>query len=147
MTPTTTDRLRLDVLDHDECVQLLEQAKIGRVAVHSGALPAIFPVNFLLTSAGIVFRTNRGTKLAAATEGAVVAFEVDHADPMYHEGWSVLVVGRAQEITEASELEAASALPLRSWASTEADHYVRISMHLVSGRRIRTAGPRAAEHA
>jgi uncharacterized protein len=135
------DPARLDEISGDECHRLLARAHVGRVAIHRAALPAIFPVNFVLTPEGIVFRTRHGSTLASATNGTVVAFEVDDVDPMAHGGWSVMVVGVATAINEEPELTAARALPLRSWAADgEADRYVRIALDLVSGRRIHRPG-------
>lgn len=127
---------RLHVLDEAECRQLLGRAAVGRVAVTVGAVPAVFPVNFALMDGDIVFRTGAGTKLDAAVHQAVVAFEVDHVDPVYHEGWSVLVVGMADEVTDPAERGRALSLPLRPWGEGHRDHVVRIRAELVSGRRI-----------
>lgn len=121
----------------DECLALLRTASIGRVAVTIGAVPAVFPVNFgVLEDGGIVFRTGTGTKLDAAMRNAVIAFEVDEVDPMYHEGWSVLVVGVADELRDPERMVLASELPLVPWAPGARDHIVCLHPEVVSGRRI-----------
>ena len=51
----------------------------------------VVPVNYAVLDGDIVIRTGSGTKLDAALTGAVVAFEIDSVDPIYHEGWSVMV--------------------------------------------------------
>ena len=132
----TEDDGGLSVLEEGECVRLLSGARVGRVAVTIGAVPAVFPVNFALLDGDIVFRTGTGTKLDAATRNAVVAFEVDNLDPLYHEGWSVLVVGIADELTDPVLLGRAEALPLAPWAPGARDHVVRLQPEFVSGRRI-----------
>ncbi len=71
------DRNGLEVLNREECLRLLRHATLGRVAITSGALPQVLPVNFRLFGDRIVFRTGLGTKLDAATSNNVVAFEVD----------------------------------------------------------------------
>ena len=129
----------LEVLDRDECLRLLATIPVGRIGVSSGALPVVLPVNFVLDGDRIVLRTNPGTKLSAALHDTVVAFEVDRWDPMWHEGWSVMVTGRACEVTGA-ELDRARTLPLRPWGADPTDHYIAITTDLVSGRRIRHAG-------
>jgi nitroimidazol reductase NimA-like FMN-containing flavoprotein (pyridoxamine 5'-phosphate oxidase superfamily) len=122
-------------------MKLLARANVGRVGAHHGALPVILPVTFEVTPEGIVLRTRRGSTLATAADAAVVAFEVDQFDPIDHGGWSVMVVGLATAITAEADLLAARELPLRSWAADcTADHYVRISPELVTGRRIRGHG-------
>ena len=136
------DRNGLEVLDRTECLRLLGTATLGRVAVTADALPVILPVNFLLADHHVVIRTGRGTKLDAATRNAVVAFEVDQIDPMYHTGWSVVVTGVARDLTEHQELLHLSHLPAR-WAPEKSSdgRLVAISLDLVSGRRIRTDVP------
>lgn len=126
----------LDLLDEAECLELLGGASIGRVGVSIGALPAIFPVNYVVLDGAIVFRTGAGTKLAAATDNAVIAFEVDSFDPLDQSGWSVLVVGAAGVVTDPVEQDAACRLSLQPWVEGERDHYVRVPVEFVSGRRI-----------
>ena len=130
------DRNGLQVLSRDECLQLLAGAHVGRIALTVAALPVVFPVNFCLLDDDVVLRTGRGSKLAAATKRAVVAFEVDSFSPMDHSGWSVLVQGIADEIVSPEELHRATELPLRAWASDDLSHYVRVPTDLVSGRRL-----------
>lgn len=122
---------------------MLETATIGRLGLCMGALPVVLPVNFVLTEHGIVIRTQPGTKLDAATANAVVAFEVDDFDAMYHAGWSVAVTGIAREITDPGELAWAERLPLAPWAIDHPSHFLCISTEVVSGRRIRRDAPRA----
>ena len=126
----------LEILSDEDCRNLLDMARIGRVGVSIGAIPAIFPVNFALLNGDIVFRTATGTKLDAATQNSVVAFEVDRIDAVYEEGWSVFVVGTAEEVHDADELERVRHLDLRTWAEGARDHVVRIRPDFMSGRRI-----------
>jgi nitroimidazol reductase NimA-like FMN-containing flavoprotein (pyridoxamine 5'-phosphate oxidase superfamily) len=138
------DRNGMEVLSRRECLRLLQTAPLGRVAVTMSALPAVFPVNFALLDGDVVFETGSGTKLAAALRNAVVAFEVDHIEPISHTGWSVLVTGTACELFDPVDLARARRLPLTAWAPGEHSHFVRISSDLVSGRRLTTellAGP------
>lgn len=139
MNVIEVDRNGLAVLGEAECLRLLDHVHIGRVAVHSGALPAIFPVNYTRVDRAVVFRTHPGSKLAAATQGAVVAFEVDHTDSLYHAGWSVLAVGKASEITDPRALAEVRELPLRAWGSAAAEHFVRVELTQLTGRRIGAA--------
>jgi nitroimidazol reductase NimA-like FMN-containing flavoprotein (pyridoxamine 5'-phosphate oxidase superfamily) len=131
------DRNGLEVLERTECLRLVGTKILGRVALTSEALPVILPVNFLLVEDQIVIRTGRGTKLDAATRNAVVAFEVDDIDPMYHTGWSVLVTGVARDITGTADEEALPHTPAR-WAPERSQdgRVIAISCDLVTGRRI-----------
>lgn len=148
MRSMEVDRNGLEVLGRDECLRLLEQATIGRVGLSAGALPVVLPVNFVLTDAGVVFRTSGGTKLDAAVDGAVVAFEADWFDAVYHEGWSVVVTGVAQ-VRALHDLPPRAARAPR-WAApghaSDEEHYVVVPTEIVSGRRIAPTGstrPRA----
>jgi uncharacterized protein len=126
----------VDELSAEECLHLLNQEKVGRVGISVRALPVILPVNFVMHEGDVIFRVNSGTKLAAATAGAIVAFEVDHYGHQGTSGWSVLLQGRAEEISDPQELAQARSLPLHSWALDGlADHYVRIDTAMMSGRR------------
>jgi uncharacterized protein len=132
----TVDASRLLDLSHSQCLKLLAGASVGRVGVTIGALPVILPVNFVLVDEEVVFRTVPGTKLDAATNHAVVAFEADNHAPDGAWGWSVLIQGKASQIIEVSELAVAKAAPLRAWAfqGGVASRFVRIRNAFMSGR-------------
>jgi nitroimidazol reductase NimA-like FMN-containing flavoprotein (pyridoxamine 5'-phosphate oxidase superfamily) len=140
--PSTTstglvlDRNGLQVLDREQCVRLLQRATVGRVGITSGALPAVLPVNFHVDDDRIVFRTGQGTKLDAATRDAVVAFEADEIDPAGRTGWSVMVTGVAQEVTDAGERQRLVEHVSPRWVPGDDGRVVAITMELVSGRRI-----------
>ncbi len=126
----------MEVLSDDECIDLLRQVPVGRIAVTVDALPVILPVNFAVVDGAVVFRTLEGTKLAAATASAVVAFEVDSYKADGRTGWSVMVQGMAAEVTDAASLQEVDSASLDAWAlDGAADHVVRIEVHRVSGRR------------
>ena len=131
------DRNGLHVLERDECLRLLATARLGRIAITSGALPVILPVNFRVVGDEILFRTGHGTKLDAATRNAVVAFEADAMDPFEHTGWSVLVTGVARQLA-ADDVPDALALHIPRWAPADTDTcVVAVSTELISGRRLR----------
>ena len=104
---TQIDRNGLEVLDRAECIRLLRTVSLGRIGITAGALPTILPINFRVDGERILFRTGVGTKLDAATRGAVVAFEADDFDPMYHSGWSVVVTGIAREVEDPDDARGA----------------------------------------
>ena len=121
-------------LSRDECVDRLQQARIGRVSVTWQALPAIVPVNYLFDH-GIVFRTRSGGMLERTCRGAVIAFEIDDLREDGTGGWSVLVVGVADAL-EGSERLRATGLGLASALGDSTDHFVRVSLGTVTGRVI-----------
>lgn len=140
MSAMTLTHVGLDVLDEPECRRLLAGRSFGRVALTVGALPVILPVHYALLGDDPIFRTDAGAKLMAASAGHILCLEVDDADPVNHTGWSVLVTGPAEVITDPDELDAARALPLRPWVG-RGDVYVRVKAVLVSGRRIAASHP------
>jgi len=127
----------LELLTEEQCLELLGSAGLGRIGVSIAALPVIFPVNYCVHQAAIFFRTAEGTKLHAAADRTVVAFEVDDVDPVEHSGWSVLVIGRSELVSEGQVHNGSGPPPVRAWAPGQRDHLVKISMDMISGRRIR----------
>jgi nitroimidazol reductase NimA-like FMN-containing flavoprotein (pyridoxamine 5'-phosphate oxidase superfamily) len=130
----------LDVLDEAACRERLGRVRVGRVAITIEALPVVLPVNYRVLDGDIVFCTAAGTKLDAAVRNAVVAFEVDEVDVEARVGWSVLVIGHAEEIVDAGEKARAAALGIDPWVDGSATRFVRIHAERVSGRRIAGAG-------
>jgi len=136
------DRNGLEVLSREQCLGLLASATLGRVGITLGALPVILPVHFCLVGERILFRTRPGTKLAAATCDAVVAFEVDAIDPVSHGGWSVVVTGCARAVHEPARFSALAAADLPGWRSSGEDQLVEVTTDLITGRRIVPLGGR-----
>lgn len=126
----------LEVLERAECLELLRSHHLGRLAVVIGEHPVIFPVNYAIDGETIVFRTDEGAKLHGAVPDREVAFEIDGSDPLYHGGWSVLVVGRAEEIASPDERARLTGLPLGAWCPGPMAHWIRIRPAAVTGRRI-----------
>ncbi len=138
-TPTP----RLFELNRIECLALLEHARLGRVGVSVDALPVILPVFLAMIDDVVVFRTVPGTKLSAASNGAIVALEVDAFDETSGLGWSVLVRGIANELSDAGRAAAARARLAPSWIGDAPEHFVEVSADLVTGRRLAGGQPDA----
>jgi nitroimidazol reductase NimA-like FMN-containing flavoprotein (pyridoxamine 5'-phosphate oxidase superfamily) len=121
----------------NECLELLAAHSVGRIAVVHDGRPLIFPVNYVLDGRTVAFRTDAGTKFDWAVMGPV-AFEVDWTDPMYHEGWSVMVQGIGRDITGGLDAQSqrVTAHTLTPWAGGAKDHWVAIASPVISGRRI-----------
>jgi uncharacterized protein len=137
MATTQPDGPALEELSTAECLRLLATVPIGRICYTRQALPAVEPVNFTLHDGAIVIRTDAGGKLAAAIRRTVVAFQTDDLDPALRSGWSVTVVGRCEEVTDAKDIAGLDKLRLESWASGTRDHFIRIVPGIVTGRRLR----------
>jgi nitroimidazol reductase NimA-like FMN-containing flavoprotein (pyridoxamine 5'-phosphate oxidase superfamily) len=126
----------LQLLTEEDARALLTESDVGRVGVSMGAIPAIFPVNYAVLDDMIVFRTAPGSKLSAATSGAVVAFEVDDYDRNDRTGWSVLVVGRSEVVHDLDTTFKVLDAGLEPWADGFRSSIVRINIEMISGRRI-----------
>jgi len=125
-------------LTWEQCLARLETAPVGRIAVTHRALPAIVPVNFVLSGSRILFRTEPGGMLANACADSVVAFEVDELSPDGRSGWSVLVVGLAELLDGSAALRATEA-GLVSAAGIGRDQFVAIAIGQLTGREISEA--------
>jgi nitroimidazol reductase NimA-like FMN-containing flavoprotein (pyridoxamine 5'-phosphate oxidase superfamily) len=127
----------VDLLDVADCRRLLGGCEVGRLGLVDGGQPVIFPVNYAVVGDTVVFRTAEGTKLTHAN-GARACFEIDEIDAATHSGWSVLAVGRLEELGPYEDDEAAHlrALPLSPWASGDRSHWMRLVTTRVSGRRV-----------
>jgi len=84
-------------LDESACLGRLGSRELGRVAFRNAGRLEVFPVNYAMSGAIIVFRTAPGTKLSVIPTTPVV-FQVDSWDPETGVGWSVVVRGRAEEL-------------------------------------------------
>ncbi|MGZ4179863.1 MAG: pyridoxamine 5'-phosphate oxidase family protein [Solirubrobacteraceae bacterium] len=126
-------------LPRAECLNLLGRSHFGRLAVSRGeGAPIIRPLNYVFDprSQSVVFRTTPGTKLHGLLRAREAAFEIDGIDPGGRNGWSVVIIGVAEEITAPSEIRRLDKLGLEVWAPGPRSHWVRIRARTVSGRRI-----------
>ena len=126
----------LEHLPRDECMRLLASVPTGRIAYTRQALPAVELVNFALQDGDIIIRTDASGKLAAATRGAIVAFEADSVDPVGQAGWSVTAVGESRAVTDREEILRLEQIALHPWAPGKRDHFIRIPPTMLNGRRL-----------
>jgi nitroimidazol reductase NimA-like FMN-containing flavoprotein (pyridoxamine 5'-phosphate oxidase superfamily) len=135
----------IEELDEAECMRLVSQGVIGRLAFVGRYDLTVFPVNYRLVGGAILFRTvqdgltGEDLRTGIARAEYKVAFEVDDLDEATREGWSVLIQGPAHYLDSDAEQAAGLAAGLESWPSGEKDHFVRITPVRVIGRRIRRA--------
>jgi hypothetical protein len=131
-----SDGLGLKQLSRDECLHLMTSVPVGRIIYNRQALPAVELVNFAVDNGDIIIRTDHSGKLAAATRGAVVAFEADRLDIERQVGWSVTVIGQSQEVTDPDEISRLKHIGLRPWAPGDREHFIRIRPGILNGRRL-----------
>jgi nitroimidazol reductase NimA-like FMN-containing flavoprotein (pyridoxamine 5'-phosphate oxidase superfamily) len=95
----------METLDRDTCFELLRTVAIGRVAwAAEDGHAVVLPVNFVVNGDSVVFRTAEGSKLHAVREGHRLSFEADDVEPALHVGWSVLITGVAEILSEAEQV-------------------------------------------
>ncbi|HTX09172.1 MAG TPA: pyridoxamine 5'-phosphate oxidase family protein [Solirubrobacteraceae bacterium] len=126
-------------LPRAECLRLLAANGFGRLAVAmSEGAPVIRPVNYLFDEASqsVVFRTAHGSKLHAVLQVSEAAFEIDGVDEGSRTGWSVIIHGVAEQVTNQSDVRRLDALGVTPWAPGNKRHWVRIRARTVTGRRI-----------
>ena len=126
----------LEELSESECWRILAEHEVGRLAVCILGKPDIFPVNYRIHKGTVLVRTAAGLKLAAATLGSAVAFEVDVFDETNHTGDSVVVRGPATEVERLGDLLDAKDAGVEPWAGGSRHRYVQIVPEQVTGRRI-----------
>jgi nitroimidazol reductase NimA-like FMN-containing flavoprotein (pyridoxamine 5'-phosphate oxidase superfamily) len=127
----------IELLEQDNCMDLLAQDVIGRVAVVIGGMPVILPVNYALDGNTIVMRTMPGSQLDVGQGHA--AFEVDSFDRDRHTGWSVLVSGHLEAVTgyQAKDLTRLETLPVVPWAAGDRNLWLRLRPLVITGRIVR----------
>ena|ERR1700687_37065 len=131
----------LEEIPEPECLEILEQHSLGRIAVVVDGQPQIFPVNYAMSGRIIAFRTGSGTKLSHAP-GSKVCFEIDEYDSSAGTGWSVMVQGVAVDATDSFDdvswaAHAAAPWPLAPGAKP---FRVAIEPRQMTGRRFRRRG-------
>jgi nitroimidazol reductase NimA-like FMN-containing flavoprotein (pyridoxamine 5'-phosphate oxidase superfamily) len=127
---------RAEELSRAECLELLQyDSYVGRLGVIVDGRPQVLPVNYLAGETSLVFCTAPGS-VPSSTIGQSVAFEVDGIRSLYRSGWSVLVQGVAEQVTDPTEIEQLRHGPLKSWAAPGPQVWVRVSIDEISGRRL-----------
>lgn len=127
----------MEVLGYDECLRLAASEPVGRIAFAEGGDIHIFPVNHCVLDGLVAFRTANGTKLGVAMEGSVAAFEADHYDADQQAGWSVLIKGRAELVTDNTLRIRLRTTALPPWRTrVDCQEWVVIRPDTVTGRRI-----------
>ena len=130
----TTPHDTVQELDEVQVWEFLTAHRIGRLAIVIGGEPDIFPVNYVVDGQSLVFRTAEGSKLLAASLGGRMAFQVDE---WTHEGAVSVLAHGTPHVMEGEERESATSLELDPWVPTHKEHWVRLEVDEVTGRRFR----------
>jgi len=142
----------LDDISLEECLSLLRDGQVGRIAVVLDEFPVVLPVNYRLvettgreTSARtwIALRTRPGNVIDRAPTN--VAFEIDAIDAGTRQGWSVLVRGTLHHV-DPDAADFRERFDPQSWLTTEREAWLVIEPFAISGRRLRAEEPEWAFH-
>jgi uncharacterized protein len=144
MTELASDRYRDDestgefrAISPARCQELLASQSVGRVAWQAADGPQILPVTYAWHEGTIIFRTSPYGVLSELIRPTEVALEIDELDQRTHQGWSVVVQGRAQGVAEPDELvrmwAAGGVVP---WAAGVRNVFIQITPHKVTGRMV-----------
>jgi nitroimidazol reductase NimA-like FMN-containing flavoprotein (pyridoxamine 5'-phosphate oxidase superfamily) len=133
--PMTSTWSRAEELDEAEAMHLLESTRWGRCAWTGPEGPRILPVNYAVVDGNVFFRTGLYGSLAEAAAGGLVALEADELDDRLASGWSVVVVGRAEQVDDPAEVAALFRRMADPWAPGPRPVLVRIAPSQVTGRR------------
>ncbi|MYS86054.1 pyridoxamine 5'-phosphate oxidase family protein [Embleya scabrispora] len=131
-------------LGRRETLDLMASARVGRVVVSEGALPAVHVVAFALDRECVVFRAPIDSPLARAALDAVVAFQADRIDPAARTGWTGTITGHASRVRDPSAVVRLDRLLPEVDGDDGEQAWIRVSSEFVTGllsQRRTTAGP------
>jgi nitroimidazol reductase NimA-like FMN-containing flavoprotein (pyridoxamine 5'-phosphate oxidase superfamily) len=134
-------------LSTEECLELLERNRFGRLAAVLGeGAPLIRPVNYAFDASArsIAIRAAAGSMLLALLDSPRAAFEIDAVDRVARTAWSVVAVGPCEEVSLAASIDRLERLGLRSWAAGEEASWIAIRVSSLSGLRFRLSARHAA---
>jgi len=119
-----------------ECLGLLGGGVVGRVALSTPLGPRIVPVNYAMHGSAIVFRTTPYSELGSYGPRSEAAFEIDHLDYEHQQGWSVVALGRLEEMSPEEVDDLREFWEPRPWAAGHRNFFLKLVWRELSGRRI-----------
>jgi hypothetical protein len=135
----------LEEVPVEECLTLLRENVVGRIAFVADELLTILPVNYRVVEASgqtpgnwLALRTRPGNVLERAS--MMVAFEIDGFDAAHRQGWSVLVRGTLHHI-DADAATFRERFDSEPWLAAERDAWLIIESFAITGRRLHSAEP------
>ena len=138
MTEPDDHGSQLVELSQEECLRLLRESQVGRIAFAVNSEPWIFPVNFRVFGEGddwrLLLATRPGNRIDRAPRR--VAFEVDGIDERQASGWSVLVRGTLHHLGLAEAEQRPPGVEPATWLGRDRSSWLAITPVGVSGRRL-----------
>jgi nitroimidazol reductase NimA-like FMN-containing flavoprotein (pyridoxamine 5'-phosphate oxidase superfamily) len=107
----------MEAMTLEEATSFLSDALVAHLGLVSNGKPDVSPVAFVVDGGRILFRTKPGNKLDSILENPEVCLEVCSFEESTGDWQSVIVKGRAEEITDPRVGEHAVRLLLEKYAS------------------------------
>lgn len=143
MGHTADNESPVTIIPEESCWGYLASQEVGRLGVSSHDVPEIFPLNYYVDGESVIFRSAEGSKMDQLAVNNNVVLEVDGWTD--DGGWSVMVKGTAERITDPEELARARKAPLLPWIGTAKTIFVRVLPTIgISGRHF-VFGPEPAQ--
>lgn len=133
-------------LEPELCRSLLASVDTGRVGMSTPLGPHVAPVGYTVVDDAIILWTPPYSVVARCAPGALIAFEVDHVDPVTRDGWCVQARGRAELLSDPATLETlAPVLSMHPdpWEERGRRYYLRIRWTELTGQAVGNAWPEA----
>lgn len=125
---------RIRQLTRSECLELLREHHVGRLAFCDDRGPVVLPMNYTLDGNDILVATSPHTEVARHLTSAPAAFQIDAYDDYTVSGWSVLVRGRTEAVCRA-DLPDPMDRP-HPWVEGPRQFHIRITGEEFTGRRL-----------
>jgi nitroimidazol reductase NimA-like FMN-containing flavoprotein (pyridoxamine 5'-phosphate oxidase superfamily) len=122
--------------DRPTCLALLARGSLGRLVFTDRALPGVLPVHYRMDGERILLKLALGSPAFRGARGTVVAFTVDEFDGTARSGWSVTVVGSADEVVEPEEHLKARLSGVTSWWNDVGTAVFSITTEKLTGGRL-----------
>lgn len=126
----------LETLEPAECRRLLGTGSVGRVGLVVGDLAYVLPVNYVLLDDMLIFRTAQGSTFDQLARERRLTLEIDHVDPGFHAGWSVMAIGWGTGLEDKVDEQLLEGLTLRPWGMGSRPGWIGIRIDELTGRRI-----------
>jgi len=140
--PGVNARLVLERLDKAECMQLLADEGMARLAFNTRYGLTALPVGYKIHGGSIVLGTwdpvfDEDLRTGIESADYQVAVEVDQIDRQAHEGWFVLARGAAHHLDTEAERAPFIDAGLGPWVEDVPAHFIRVSPTAIFGVRVR----------
>ena len=126
----------LGILSVSECERLLRASVFGRLVLSTPDRLEVVPVNFAVMGDAVVLRTAAGSLLDRHAHGAPVLLEVDEVDHERWQGWSVVVRGHGERLSEEQLTMAERSSPGPPQWAPDRDVWIRLNCLEITGRKL-----------